>query len=75
MEELGTAVRIEQELLEVTHEYPERTVELHFFACTLVDEPRALLKQEIRWVERVDSASLDLPPADAELIAMLQKMD
>ena len=75
VEELGTAVRIEQELLAVTHEYPERTVELHFFACTLVDEPRALLKQEIRWVERGDLASLELPPADAELIAMLQKMD
>lgn len=75
VEELGTAVRIEQELLAVTHEYPERTVELHFFACTLVDEPRALLKQEIQWVERADLASLELPPADAELIAMLQKMD
>ena len=75
VEELGTAVRIEQELLAVTHEYPERTVELHFFACTLVDEPRAQLKQEIRWVERTDLASLELPPADADLIAMLQKMD
>ena len=75
LEELGTMARIERELLSVTHEYPERTVELHFFACTLDDEPRALLNQDIRWVERGELSSLDLPPADAELIAMLQKLD
>jgi 8-oxo-dGTP diphosphatase len=75
LEELGTTARVDRELLSVTHEYPERTVELHFFACTLDGEPRALLNQDIRWVDRAELASLDLPPADAELIALLQKLD
>ena len=41
-----------RELLAVTHDYPERSVELHFFACTLTGEPRPLLGQEMRWVAR-----------------------
>jgi 8-oxo-dGTP diphosphatase len=72
LEELGTSVRIEHRLLSVTHAYAERTVELHFFACALLDEPSALLGQEMRWVSRRDLASLEFPPADAELIALLQ---
>jgi mutator protein MutT len=73
LEELGTNVRIDEEILSVTHAYPERIVELHFFACTLVEEPQALLGQEMRWVQRSELTSLDLPPADAELIALLQR--
>ena len=75
LEELGTAVRVDRELLSVTHEYPERTVELHFFTCVLAEDPRPVLNQEIRWVDRAELASLDLPPADAELIRLLQNLD
>ena len=75
VEELGTELRIERELLAVTHAYPERTVELHFFACTLENEPQPLLGQEMRWVHRSDLALLDLPPADTELIALLQGLE
>jgi mutator protein MutT len=75
LEELGAAVRVDRELLSVTHEYPGRTVELHFFSCLLDDDPRPVLNQEIRWVDRAELASLDLPPADAELIRLLQNLD
>ena len=74
LEELGTAVRVDRELLSVTHEYPELTVELHFFTCVLDEDPRPVLNQEIRWVDRAELASLDLPPADAELIRLLQNL-
>jgi 8-oxo-dGTP diphosphatase len=73
LEELGMRVRIDRKLLQVTHEYPDRTVELHFFACDLLDEPAPLLGQEMRWVRRQDLASLAFPPADNELIAQLQR--
>jgi 8-oxo-dGTP diphosphatase len=73
LEELGTAIQIEQKLLTIAHDYPERSVELHFFACVLLGEPDARLGQEMRWVSRADLSSLDLPPADAELITLLQK--
>jgi hypothetical protein len=48
-------------------------VELHFFTCSLVGEPRGALGQELRWVSRSELRSLDFPPADAELIALLER--
>ena len=73
IEELGSDAAIRDELLAVTHEYPERIVELHFIACDLVDAPSPLLGQEMQWVARDDLASLQFPPADDELIAMLRE--
>jgi len=70
-EELGVGVRVGGKVLEVSHEYPDRTVELHFFACELLGEPIPLLGQEMRWVERDRLSTLQFPPADAELIEML----
>ena len=70
-EELGAELRIGTEILSVTHPYPERVVELHFFACELIGEPRPMIGQEMRWVPRDELKSLELPPADAELIEIL----
>ena len=70
-EELDTRVLVGAEIHHVAHEYPERIVELHFFRCELRGEPRAVLGQEMRWVARGELASLEFPPADAELIGML----
>ena len=71
LEELGARLRVGEEIHAVSHEYPERIVELHFFRCDLLDEPRPILGQEMRWVAREALATLDFPPADADLIAML----
>lgn len=70
-EELAAGVQVGDEVFTVTHAYPERTVELHFFACTLTGEPQAVLGQEIRWVVREDLRGLEFPPADQELIERL----
>ena len=71
VEELVVNVTATDEIHTVAHSYPERTVELHFFLCELLDEPRALLGQEMRWVAAGDLHSLEFPPADAELIELL----
>jgi mutator protein MutT len=70
-EELGCEAVVGAKLLEVAHEYPERTVELHFFRCDLKGQPQPLLGQEIRWVAGTDLRALDFPPADEALIQML----
>ena len=70
-EELGCDAVVGAKLLEVAHEYPERTVELHFFRCELTGQPQPLLGQEIRWVDRADLRALEFPPADEKLIQML----
>jgi len=71
LEELDVPARIGEKLFTTTHTYPERSVELHFFRCELLGEPRPQLGQEMRWVRRGDLAALEFPPADAELIQIL----
>jgi mutator protein MutT len=70
-EELDAAARIGDEIFTTTHAYPDRQVELHFLRCELESEPRPLLGQEMRWVPRGELATLEFPPADAELIRLL----
>ena len=73
LEELDVASRIGEEIFSTTHAYPDRSVELHFFRCELLGEPRPVLGQEMQWVRREDLATLEFPPADAELIAILRQ--
>jgi len=70
-EELDTVINIDREILSVVHTYADRVVELHFFACRLAGEPRAVLGQEMRWVTREELRTLPFPPADEELIRLL----
>jgi 8-oxo-dGTP diphosphatase len=71
LEELASTIAIGQRLLVTQHTYPERTVELHFFAVRLRDEPVPQLGQEMRWVARAELRTLELPEADADLIKLL----
>jgi mutator protein MutT len=73
MEELGATVAVGEEIVAVRHDYPDRRVELHFLACRLLNAPVPLLGQEMRWVPREELRSLPFPPADDELIALLQR--
>jgi 8-oxo-dGTP diphosphatase len=72
-EELEAPIRVGAEILSVAHDYPDRVVELRFFECDLLGEPRATMGQEMRWVARKDLSSLVFPPADAELLAVLTR--
>jgi len=71
VEELDAPVRVGREVFTISHSYPDRVVELHFFACELLGEARPVLGQEMRWVRREELASLEFPPADEELIRIL----
>lgn len=71
LEELDVPSRIGEEIFTTTHTYPERSVELHFFQCELLGEPRPQLGQDMRWVRREELGALEFPPADAELIQIL----
>lgn len=71
-EELGCGITLLRKVFHTAHSYPERTVELHFYRGELTGTPRAVLGQELRWITRDEFASLEFPPADAELIARLR---
>ena len=70
-EELGVEIDVRDTMLVTHHDYPERSVELHFFRAAITGEPRPLLGQDMRWIARADLESLDFPEADAELIRRL----
>ena len=70
-EELGARCSVGSEIFSITHDYTERRIELHFYACTLLDDPVPLLGQEMRWVPRHQLTELEFPPADDELIRKL----
>jgi 8-oxo-dGTP diphosphatase len=72
-EELSVGVVVNAEVFSVTHAYPDRVVELHFFDCRLTGSPVAALGQEMRWVSREELRSLPFPPADEELIRKLSE--
>jgi 8-oxo-dGTP diphosphatase len=71
LEELAVDVVIGDRLLVTRHAYPERTVELHFYAARLRGDPVPQLGQEMRWVPREELVRLELPEADADLIKLL----
>ena len=70
-EELAVDVTVGDEILQSSHHYDDRQVELHFLRCELRGEPSPALGQEMRWVSRDELPTLEFPPADAELIALL----
>jgi mutator protein MutT len=74
-EELNVQASIGRELLAVTHDYPDRRVELHFLECELRGQPSPQQGQDMRWVSREELRTLPFPPADAELIEILTRQD
>jgi mutator protein MutT len=71
LEELDTDAIVAGLVLETTHDYGDKVVQLFFYACELTGTPRPLLGQEMRWVPRHDLPLLRFPEADAELITRL----
>jgi len=74
-EELGADVEVGERMYGTSHAYPDRTIELSFYRCTLKNSPQPLLGQEIRWVPRSELVSLGFPPADTEFITLLTRAD
>jgi len=70
-EELDVDARPGEEIFTTSHDYADRSVELHFLRCELLGAPAAQQGQELRWVAREELGTLQFPPADAELIRIL----
>ena len=71
-EELDVNIVVRDLVLETSHEYPDRVVTLFFYRCDLVGTPRPMIGQEMAWVAGDELPSLNLPPADDELIRRLK---
>jgi mutator protein MutT len=72
-EELGLKIRVNDEFFIIDHDYPTKSVRLHFFNCTVTDgEAQSLAVADFRWVNPQDLDTYPFPPADAALIARLR---
>ncbi len=71
-EELGIEISAPVPTMTFPYEYPDRTVELHFFHCAIEKgEPQAIGCDEIRWVAPDELSRFEFPPADRSLIEAL----
>jgi mutator protein MutT len=74
LEELGVEISILEERFTVEHDYPEKSVRLHFFECRIVSgEPSALEVDGLEWVAPQDLGRYSFPEADTDLISKLQR--
>ena len=71
LEELDIVATVGEMVHTVTHAYPEKTVELHFYRCGFEGVPRPMMGQGMRWVPRGELDGLPFPEADRALIARL----
>ena len=73
-EELGVTLEDAERMLELSHDYPERRVQLCMWRVTAYrGEPRTLDGQALKWVDPADLASEDLLEADRPIVLALQE--
>lgn len=76
LEELGIEITDPCPYHQLRYNYPDTTVELSFFTCSIKSsEPQPLGCQELRWVSAGELSDYLFPPADVSLIEMIQKKD
>jgi 8-oxo-dGTP diphosphatase len=72
-EELGIDSRPDLELMTLTHEYPDRVVELVLWRATVIGgQPQGLDGQQLKWVAPEALAGEKLLEADRPFVAALQ---
>ena len=71
-EELGIEVSVGRLIESLTHEYPDKTIHLRFFACRWVrHEPKPLDCADFRWVQAEELGRYAFPDADRRLLGRL----
>ena len=71
-EELGIEISHPVLFRVIRHDYPEKSVELHFFKCAIASGlPRPLGCEDLRWVTPEELDQFPLPPADQPLVEAL----
>jgi mutator protein MutT len=74
-EELGVDAKALRHLLQIDHEYENKSISLHLFHCSIVSgEPRPLGCDEMKWVDPKDIDRYKLPPPDIQLLSFIKKM-
>ena len=71
-EELGVEARPDREVMTLSHDYPDRVVDLVLWRASFDGVPRGLDGQQLKWVDCESLGAERLLPADRPFIAALQ---
>jgi len=72
-EELDVLIEVEDEIMSLTHEYPDLTVHLTFFRAHIKEgTPKMLEHNDIRWITTEEIDQYSFCPADAEFLSHLK---
>ncbi len=73
-EELSITVTDPVHFQVIRHEYPERTVELHFFRCAIAEgQVKPVDCAEVKWIAPEEFGQFAFPPADRPVLEALQR--
>ena len=74
-EELGIEMGAVERFMHLEHDYPDRSVSIHFFLVSgWKNDPAGLEGQALCWVSPASLGDHDLLPADVPVIEALQQM-
>jgi 8-oxo-dGTP diphosphatase len=74
-EELGVEARPDHEVMRLSHEYPDRLIDLVLWRVTLTSgSPQGLEGQQLKWVDCQSLGRERMLPADAPFITALQRL-
>ncbi len=74
-EELGIIIRCDRPLTQITHDYEKFTVTLFVYLCVMIEGiPQAIECQQVRWVKAQELDNFEFPPANGEIIRLLQNL-
>ena len=74
-EELGIEPVAVEYFMQLEHDYPDRSVSIHFFLVDVwLNEPAGLEGQALRWVPPASLGDQNILPADVPVIEALQQM-
>ena len=72
-EELAITVAVGEPFTEVLHEYPDLTIHLTLFHCTIAQGvPQLLEHKALRWITPGEIPQYDFCPADEEILKLLR---
>ena len=73
-EELGITVSVGEIFTQVVHQYPDITIRLTLFHCTIADgTPKLLEHNDMKWILPSQIPEFDFCPADKDILALIQK--
>ena len=73
-EELGITVAPAELFMELDHVYPDLTIHLSLYHCTIAQgTPQLLEHHAMAWIRPEEIPNYEFCPADAEILARIQK--